>query len=65
MGDYYGLTPDGAATAVGVISSICHGYDLDQSATLNGLENADDVRVVLLMLCAEAGLVERPTTDDF
>lgn len=63
-GEYYRLTPEGASTVLGVVSAICHGYSLDQVAALTGLEEADEVKVMLWMLCQHAGLVPPLEIDD-
>lgn len=56
--DTFGLSEKGKQTVVGVVSSICHDFDLGQAAVLNGLEDADAVRMLLYLLLVEAGLAE-------
>lgn len=58
----YGLTEDGRQTALGVVSAICHGHDLDTVAALNGLDDADDVRILLMLILNQAGIIE---ADDY
>lgn len=54
----YRLTEDGRNTALGIVSAICHGHDLDTVATLNGLDDADSVKVMLMMVLEQAGIVD-------
>lgn len=58
----YGLTENGKQTAVGIVSAICHGHDLDTVAALNGLEDADAVRLMLMMVLHHAGIID---TNDY
>ena len=57
MDEVLAFTDKGKETALGVISAICHGHSLDQAAALNNLPDADSVKVILLMVASEAGLV--------
>ena len=61
--NYLGLTDEGRKAVVGIISSICHDFDLEQAAALNGLDDAVSVKLLLMFLLAEARLIE-PLTDN-
>lgn len=54
----YTLTEEGRQTAIGVISSICHGYNLEQTAALNGLDDEDAVRILLMMILHDAEIID-------
>lgn len=56
--EVYQLTEKGKATVLGVVSAICHGYDLEQVAVLNGLDDANSVKVMLMMVLAQAGIID-------
>lgn len=57
MDEVLAFTEKGRETALGVISAICHGYNLDQAAALNDLPDADSVKAIMLMVASEAGLI--------
>lgn len=60
----YGFTEKGTKTALGVMASLSDGFDLEQTAVLNGLDNAGQVRAILRMIAAYAGLVGPVTPED-
>lgn len=55
----YRLTDNGRDTVLGLISSLCHGFDIEQAAVLNGLDS-DAAKVMLMVLMADAGIIEIP-----
>lgn len=57
------LTEQGQRSALGIISSICHGFDLEQAAALNGFD-VDTAKVMLMMVMSDAGIVDLSEFDD-
>lgn len=55
----YVLTEDGAKSALNIISEFCHGFNIDEIAA-NGELDANEIKILMMVLCAEAGLVEIP-----